>query len=161
MRVMMAYELFSMWQKLGASSSLMCRHHSHHHPPTHSYMRLFRSLYIRWEQWLLCLWISPRFRWQQAPLHPRNDGTLPGSHPRPSNGGSKHNDPNFPRHDGLGAEEKRQLQTGHYHFLVECRLCAAVVVVIKTDSFLSHTVTYPIFWAECVCMCVGGSRADG
>lgn len=157
MRVMMAYELFSMWQKLGASSSSMYNVH-----PPHAHTDIlnprkapaFRSL-----SYEINIPISLQSRWQQAPLHPRNDWTLPGGHPGPSDRGSKYYDPYFPWHDGLGAEEKRQLQTGHYNIIVLLNMhCVLWQLLWCKWTAFCHTA-YPHLFTEC--MCVGGSRADG
>lgn len=49
----------------------------------------------------------------QAELHPSNDWPVPGGDAGASAGPEERDDPNLSRHDGLGAAQKWQLQTGH------------------------------------------------
>lgn len=49
----------------------------------------------------------------QAELHPSNDRPVPGGDAGASARPEERDDPDLSRHDGLGAAQKRQLQTGH------------------------------------------------
>lgn len=114
----------------------------------------FRSLWYE-----ITMQISLHPRWQQAPLHPGNDGTLPGSHPGASDRSSKYHDPDIPWHNGLGAEEKWQLQTSHYNIIVLLNTHCVLWRLLWYKWTAFCRTAYPHLLAECVC--VGGSRADG
>lgn len=145
------------------------RHHlqcTSNHPPSIHRPRAHTDILCHSEAlWFRCLLheitmlISLQPRWQQASLHPRHDGTLPGSHPGPSDRSSKYHDPHIPWHDGLGAAEKWQLQTSHYNIIVllNTRCVLWQLLWYKLTAFCR--TAYPLLLADCVC--VGGGRADG